>query len=219
MGFANQQHDRLLALWDRMLAHPFLLETRDGILDDATFATWMQQDFLFVEAAIPFVASLVAKAPPEARKLLTGALPALERELELFRERAASVGVELEGARPAFVNHAYIQFLLATGWRCSFAEGLAVLYTAEKAYFDSWSVVRAGLDPRSPWYPFVDNWTSEAFASWVEALRELLDHEAEAAGAGERERMAQLFELTVRYETAFWEMAWTGGGWPGETIG
>jgi thiaminase len=27
--------------------------------------------------------------------------------------------------------------------------------------------------------------------------------------------MAELFELTTRYEIAFWEMAATGGGWPG----
>jgi thiaminase len=27
--------------------------------------------------------------------------------------------------------------------------------------------------------------------------------------------MAELFELTVRYEIAFWEMAVTGEGWPG----
>jgi thiaminase len=28
-------------------------------------------------------------------------------------------------------------------------------------------------------------------------------------------RMAEFFELTVRYEIAFWEMAATGEGWPG----
>jgi len=34
-------------------------------------------------------------------------------------------------------------------------------------------------------------------------------------GDAERDRMAELFELTTKYEIAFWEMAATGEGWPG----
>lgn len=38
---------------------------------------------------------------------------------------------------------------------------------------------------------------------------------AAEAGPAERERMTTLFELTVRYETAFWELAYgRAAGWP-----
>ncbi len=33
-------------------------------------------------------------------------------------------------------------------------------------------------------------------------------------GPAERSEMAELFELTAKYELAFWEMAATGQGWP-----
>jgi thiaminase/transcriptional activator TenA len=198
-----------------MLEHRFLLETRDGTIAHDTFANWMRQDYLFVEAAIPFIAALIPKGPVEHRAALGQTLPVLENELELFRERAAAVGVDLTDVSPSFTNHAYVQFLLASAYTRSYAEAYTVLYVAEKAYYDSWLVVREGIDRESVWFPFVENWTSEAFAGWVGYLQRELDVLAAGAGPAERERMAELFELTARYELAFWEMAASGEGWPG----
>ncbi len=133
MGFAEEQLTRLRAGWQEMLDHPFLLRTRDGTIPFQTFATWMRQDYLFVEAAIPFVSLLLAKAPPEHRELHTRVLGMLNEELALFRERASAVGVDLAHPVPSFVSHAYGQFLLATAYRESYASGFTLLYVAEKA--------------------------------------------------------------------------------------
>jgi len=215
VSFCDEQLTRLKPLWDRMLGHRFLLETRDGTMRDERFAVWMRQDYLFVEAAIPFMAALIPRAPREHWAPLAGVMTALEKELQLFEERAAAVGVTLRGTPPSFTNHAYIQFLLATAYRASYAEAYTVLYTAEKAYHDSWRVVQAGLDRSSKWFPFVENWAGEAFAQYVAYLEGELNGLAERASTEERARMAEYFELTTRYEIAFWEMAATGEGWPG----
>lgn len=215
MGFAAEQLARVKPLWDRMLDHRFLRQTRDGTIPFETFATWMRQDYLFVEAAIPFIASLIPKAPPEHWEAHGNVVAALQKELKLFEERAAAVGVDLRGAPPSFTCHAYIQFLTATAYRASYPEAYTVLYTAEKAYHDSWSVVKQGIDPASPWYPFVENWAGQAFAQYVSYLEGELDRLADAAGPNERARMAEYFELTTKYEIAFWEMAMTREGWPG----
>ncbi len=215
MGFCEEQLTRVRHVWERMLDHRFLRETRDGTIADATFASWMQQDYLFVEAAIPFIAALIPRAPKPQRTALGLAIPTLEKELELFRERATAAGIDLVSVRPGFTNHAYVQFLLATAYSASYAEAFTVLYVAEKAYYDSWMVVRAGIDEASAWFPFVENWTSDAFAGWVDYLERELDALAAGAGQSERERMAELFELTAKYEVAFWEMAATGATWPG----
>jgi thiaminase len=189
MGFCADQLDRVRPIWDRILGHRFLTETRDGTIGHDTFATWMRQDYLFVEAAIPFIAALLPRAPLEHRVALGQALPVLEKELELFRERAAV-------------------------YTKSYAGAFTVLYVAEKAYYDSWMVVREGIDTGSTWYPFVENWTSDAFKGWVDFLQTNLDALAEGVGEGERLELAELFELTAKYELAFWEMAATGEGWP-----
>lgn len=215
MSFTADQLDRLRPLWDRMLSHPFLLRTRDGEIPRDVFGTWMQQDYHFVEAAIPFMAALLPKGPTAHWEPLTNVIGALQKELRLFEERASEVGVELRAAAPSFTCHAYVQFLLATAYQASYAEGFTVLYAAEKAYHDSWKVVKQGLDAGSPWYPFVENWAGEAFGDYVAWLEGELNRLAAEAGPAERERMARLFELTTKYEIAFWEMAVTGGGWPG----
>jgi thiaminase len=198
-----------------MLSHPFLLRTRDGEIPDDVFATWMRQDYLFVEAAIPFMAALLAKAPPEQWETFSGIIAALQKELRLFEERAEAVGVDLREGPASFACHAYIQFLMATAYQRSYAEGYAVLYAAEKAYHDSWKVVQEGIDPESPWSPFVENWAGEEFAGYVAFLEAELDELAAEAGEEERARMAELFQVTTRYEIAFWEMAVSGETWPG----
>jgi thiaminase/transcriptional activator TenA len=215
MGFCAEQLKRVRPIWDRILSHRFLIETRDGTIKDDVFAIWMRQDYLFVEAAIPFIAVLIPKAQPNHVEPLTQTIAALHKELELFRDRAGVAGVDLTDTQPSFTNHAYIQFLLASAYRESYPCAYTVLYTAEKAYYDSWTVVKQGLDPGSVWYPFVENWAGQAFADYVTFLQTNLDDMAEQAGAAELQRMAELFELTAKYELAFWEMAALGEGWPG----
>jgi thiaminase/transcriptional activator TenA len=214
MGFAAEQLARVSVEWQDMLDHPFLLRTRDGTIPFDTFATWMRQDYLFVEASIPFISILLAKAPEKHWAAHSGEIGMLHKELELFRERAAATGVELSNLAPSFVTHAYIQFLLATAYRESYACGYTVFYTAEMAYHHSWRVVLNGIDHASPWFPFVENWAGVAFAGYLASLEKELDELAAHAGAAERARMAELFELTTRYEIAFWNMAWTAEGWP-----
>ena len=54
MTFIEAQDERYAPLWKTIRTHRFLVSTRDGTLPDEVFATWMRQDSLFVEAAIPF---------------------------------------------------------------------------------------------------------------------------------------------------------------------
>jgi thiaminase/transcriptional activator TenA len=219
MTFTAEQLQRIRPLWNAMLQHPFLIRTRDGEIARETFANWMRQDYLFVEAAISFMAALMPRAPRHHREPLVAAIQALQKELALFEERGQAAGVDLRSAPPSFTCHAYIQFLMATACLRSYAEGYTVLYTAEKAYHDSWRIVQQGLDASSPWQPFVENWAGGQFAGYVSYLERELNALAEAAGTAELQRMAELFELTTLYEIAFWDMALTGSAWPGRPAG
>ena len=215
-AFTDTLLDRHAGLWQRMLDHPFLQAAHNGELDDDTFNTWLRQDYLFVEAAIPFVGSLIASAPdPKLRSALAPIPTALEKELDLFRERAAALGVSVDDVEPGFVNHAYVQFLLASGDREDFPAAFTVYWAAEKAYHESWKVVDPAIDQGHPWRPFVENWAGEEFAGLVHFLEGEVNRLAEEAGEATRRRMEQMFEMTTRYEIAFWQMAWDGPEWPG----
>ncbi len=213
-AFHQQLLEQAGDLWQAMLAHRFLKMTAEGSIPDATFKTWMRQDYIFVRDAIPFIAVLLAKAPVECRPNLTQVLPALDIELNLFRKNAEAHGVNLENVQPSPTCHAYLQFLMATVYGRSFEEGFTVLYAAEKAYLDSWMQVKENLKGKSPWQAFIDNWTSPAFQQYVDWLAATLDELAKGKPKVELERMSDLFLMTARYEYLFWEMAATGQEWP-----
>ncbi len=213
-------HEELLRhaqpIWTAMREHPFLAQTASGTIAHEAFARWLQQDYLFVGEAIPFLAVLVAKAPPLLRRPLSEALVGLHRELELFERLARAQQVSLAGIAMSPTCHAYVQFLLATAYGRSFPEAFTVLYAAEKAYLDAWSWVRENQRQQSPWQDFIENWTSPSFRQYVEWLEQTLDSLAEEASEATRQSMRALFLVTAQYEVRFWDMAWEGEKWPAE---
>lgn len=215
MSFTTTLLDDHQTLWQANLGHRFLAETRDGTIDDTVFARWLRQDYRFVEAACPMLGVLISKAPASHREPLTDALSGLYDELDLFQERAETAGIDLDDAKPAFTCHAYIQFLLATARGRSYLKGFTVLYAAEKAYYEAWSRVEEGLSPDAFAAPFVENWASDGFGEYVGFLATTLDDLAAKAGPQEKSEMHRLFETTLRYEAAFWEMAYDTTDWPG----
>jgi len=211
-------HEELLRyaepVWKEVREHRFLAETAAGTIPPDVFARWMQQDYLFVREAIPFLAILLAKAPGTLRRPLGESLAALFRELELFERLAREHQVALEGIGMLPTCHAYVQFLLATAYGRSFPEAFAVLYAAEKAYLDAWTWVKEQQQAASPWQAFIEQWTNPAFREYVQWLGQTLDALAEGASETMRAAMRELFLLTARYEVRFWDMAWAGESWP-----
>ena len=211
-------HQRLLSqaqeIWSAILNHHFLKMTAEGSIPDKTFKTWIQQDYVFVQEAIPFVAVLLAKAPIHLRPIFIQILSGLDRELELFRRNATAHGVNLENVTPSPTCYSYNQFLMTTAYNSSFAESFTVLYAAEKAYLDSWMEVKNNLKIQSPWQEFIDNWTNEEFQQFVNWLTSTVNELATGKPEGELRRMEELFLITARYEYLFWEMAATEEIWP-----
>lgn len=183
--------------------HPFVRQAADGTLPPEAFDRWLVEDHHFVVAFRRFLGGLAALAPEEeARDLLTGALVPLQAELDLFRAEAAARGLDL-GGEPSPTTLGYSSFLVASlldGWRIA----LSVLYGAEKAYFDAWSVVRAAAEASSPYWSFIDNWSSPAFGVWVDDLAALV----------ERHGLDEVaFDRVVRFELRFWDAVHRGEGW------
>jgi len=186
-------------LWPSLTDHPLVVAAADGSLPADAFDRWIVADHAFVVAFRRFVAGLLALAPDEAaRDLLAGSLTALQPELELFRTAAAARGLDLE-AEPGLTELGYSSYLLASladGW----STALAVLYGAEKAYVDAWTAVRERAAAASPYWSFIDNWSSAAFGSWVGDVAALVDR----IPPTERGGAHRAFRRVVRFERAFW---------------
>ncbi len=214
MAFSERLVHAVAPQWQAMLQHPFLLQLADGTLPQGCFERWLRQDYLFVREDLGFIGCLVARAPQALRRMLGDFIPALHRELDLFEAMAQELGVSLDATEPAPICHAYNMFLLATVQTRSFAESFTVLYGAERAYYDSWAWVKSHQRQTSPYQRFIDHWSSDAFAAWVQDLARTLDTLAVRSGPDELARMEELFRFVVRYEYLFWDMALTGSEWP-----
>ena len=209
MSTARTLLARSAPLWQRLTAHPFVTGVADGTLDSAAFDRWLVQDHVFVVGFRRFLAGLLLAAPDaRAADVLGAGMGPLQAELDLFRREAANRRLDL-GAEPSPTTLGYTSYLHA-----SLADGypvaLTVLYGAEKAYYDAWAAVRARARHSSPYWSFVDNWSSDAFAGWVAAVARLLDG---AAPAGPAPAMCTAFDRVVRFELRFWDAVHASETW------
>lgn len=210
MNGAGVLLDGARAAWGELVEHPFVTQAADGTLPRADFDRWLVTDHFFVVGFRRFLTGLVTLAPDErAADVLTGALGALQAELDLFRREAAAHGLDLDGFEPGPIALGYTAYLRAT-LQDGYAVALAALYGAEKAYFDAWSAVRATASRDSEYWPFVDNWSSPAFAAWVDDVGDLLDA---VAPDGPTAAMRRAFDRVVRFELRFWTAVQHGDPW------
>jgi formylaminopyrimidine deformylase / aminopyrimidine aminohydrolase len=209
MSAARALLARSTPLWQRLTAHPFVLQAGHGTLETAAFDRWLVEDHWFVIGFRRFLAGLVALAPdPRSADILAAGLAPLQAELDLFRREAGSRRLDLTGEPgPTTLGYtSYLQASLAEGYPAA----LAVLYGAEKAYYDAWAAVRATARSASPYWPFIDNWSSDAFAGWVAAVARLLDA---TTPAGPTPAMCTAFDRVVRFELRFWDAVHVGEIW------
>jgi formylaminopyrimidine deformylase / aminopyrimidine aminohydrolase len=209
MSSARALLARSTPLWQRLTAHPFVQQAGEGTLEAAAFERWLVEDHWFVAGFRRFLAGLIAMAPdPRAADVLAAGMAPLQAELDLFRREAAARGLDLAAEpQPTTLGYtSYLQASLAEGYPAA----IAVLYGAEKAYYDAWAAVRSVARGASPYWAFIDNWSSDAFAGWVAAIARLLDA---SAPAGPTAAMCVAFDRVVRFELRFWDAVHTGETW------
>ncbi len=193
--------------WERVVRHPFVLALGAGTLPRRTFAAYMAQDYLFVDALTRAVAYGIAKAPSaeEARPLGAFLQTLLGAEEELFRR----VFEELGAAPPADgrpeplpVTTRFGRFMEGVGRRGAFAEIATALYVTEGTYADCAArLVAEGQRPDDALYQgWIDIHADPSLAELVAHLGGWID-----AAPPEREPvLATVFARALRHEAAFW---------------
>jgi thiaminase/transcriptional activator TenA len=195
------------ARWDAIVSHPFVRAAADGTLAPSAFDRWVVADHHFVVGFRRFLGRLLELAPDDdARDLVVGSLAPLQTELTLFRSWADEHDLDID-AEPGPITLGYTSYLLAVasdGW----PNAVTALFGAEKAYFDAWTAVRRTADTSSPWWGFVDNWSSPAFGAWVDDVAALVDRTVP-----DPTPVRRTFERVVRFEVRFWDAVEAGDGW------
>lgn len=196
-------------LWPRVTAHPLVQAIADGSLDQAAFERWIVADYAFNVEYLRFGAGLTAIAPtPHTAEVVAAHLIPNQLSINLLRTTARRHNIDLD-AEPGPTTlgfSSYLWALLARGYE----PALAALYGAEKVYFDAWSAVGPFTSHTAPYWPLVENWSSEHSADALAALTLLVNA---AAPDGPSRAMLTAFDRVVRFELLFWSAIYVGETW------
>ena len=197
-------------IYQKTLAHPFLLGLADGSLPGEKFRYYMIQDALYLAQYARALNVLASKSPREDWGLFfsRGAMECIQTERQLHESYVDPK--ELARTEAAPTNLAYTNHLLATVHGGSFAEGLAAVTPCYWIYAEvARHLKRNGS--RSPDYQrWIDQYAGEDFSSAVRTVLRIAD----SGLSGETARCEALFLRSVRYEYLFWDMAWRLERWP-----
>jgi thiaminase (transcriptional activator TenA) len=206
---AGRLVDHSAELWPRVTTHPFVQAVADGSLDRAAFERWMVADHTFNIEHRRFLAGLIAIAPTtwDAEVIASG-LPPTRGDIDRIRRTAMryEIDLDVEPGPTTFGLSAYLQALLQNGYEVA----LAALYAAARVYHHAWSSVRANASWSSPYWPFVETWSSDVFARWIGGIERLVDAVAPDGPTG---AMFQVFDRVVRFELLFWTALYHGETW------
>lgn len=196
--------------WTRATSHRFTVELSDDILDDAVYARYLIQDYVFLEALVSHVGFAVGHAPamPQMTRL-AGFLAVLTSEENDYFERSfGALGVSPETWRNAAVGPAtqgLIDLFAEAQALGSYAAILATLVPVEWVYL-TWATAQSGKKPSRFYY---DEWITlhndPGFRDFVEWMRVELDREGAVTPVQTQSRLRKLFCDACDLEVQFFE--------------
>ena len=217
MTLTERLHQAAAPIWQKTLAHPFVVGLGDGTLPLENFQFYMCQDYIFLIEYSRLLALATAKAPDhDTMGHFANLLDAtLNREMALHREFAAQCGISaaaLAATWPAPTTLAYTNHLVRVAALGNLAETVAALLPCQWGYCDiGQTLARRGKPTAVPFYcQWIDMYASPEFAALATWLRELLDKIESTAS---EEQLSEIFYASARYEYLFWEMAYRRECW------
>jgi len=193
---------------DRCLDGAFLRALADGTLPADRFATYVQQDALYLEAYARVLArvSQLASSTQAQAFFARGAAECLEVERRLHEERLARAGA-LPAAGPSRVTTAYVDHLLAVAAGGSYAELVAAVLPCYWVYAQVGERLRAVPGEGHPYGDWLATYGDPGFAELTRQACALLDDAARTQDVGGRRRMRRAFEVSCEHEVAFFAQA------------
>ncbi len=220
MSFSDELRRMCADIWDKEHAHPFVSGIGDGTLDLAKFQYYMRQDYLFLIDYCRVISLAAAKAERLddmgwfARLLHE----TLNTEMALHVSFCADFGISedaLLSTNPSPTTVAYTRHMLRAAFGGDIGEVAAVILPCAWGYSEIGRMLHGkGLPAGQPLYArWIEMYSGDDFAALADWLREFVDRTAAQCGADERERMAEAFTISSRYEYMFWDAAWRQEGW------
>jgi thiaminase/transcriptional activator TenA len=217
--FSEHLWSEIDEVYAAVLSHEFITGLIDGTLERDAFRFYVIQDAHYLREYARALSVAAARSPSEGDIAMFAqhAAGAIEVERSLHESFFSDFGLSEEDVTSTPVaptNLAYTSYLLAVAYGGSFPETLGAILPC---YWIYWEVGKYLIDRGSPdplYRRWIETYAGEEFATIVRAVLALTDRLGLELSASERERVAERFVTTSRYEWMFWDMGYRQEQWP-----
>lgn len=211
IGESQRLRERGASQWAAAVAHPMVAQIGAGTLPHETFRFYFEQNLPYLREYARAIAYAAAGTSDR------GAVSVLARFLgqiadveipanEAFLERLGG-----SPAEPAFMlptTYAYTRHLLDATRRGGLAVALAALLPCQWSYGEIGRHLARSLPDDPVYRDWIAMFAGDGYDDLVVASTELLDQDCTA---GDQAFTSDAFDRSVRYEIAFWQLAYTRG--------
>uniref|UniRef100_A0A2N9IP66 aminopyrimidine aminohydrolase n=1 Tax=Fagus sylvatica TaxID=28930 RepID=A0A2N9IP66_FAGSY len=194
--------------------HPFVLSIRDGTVDLSAFKTWLGQDYIFVRAFVPFVASVVIKAWKESddssdMEVILSGMASLNDEIAWFKSEAAKWGVQLSDIVPQKANQAYCRFLESLmSPDVEYTVAITAFWAIEAVYQASFALcLEDGSKTPAELRETCQRWGNDGFGQYCNSLQKIASRRLAKAPDDVLTKAEVALLSVLEHEVEFWNMS------------
>ncbi|PSQ95970.1 MAG: thiaminase II [Bacteroidetes bacterium SW_9_63_38] len=222
--FPRRCREQAADAWAASDTHPFVQALVDGTLDPERFKFYQMQDARYLEAIADAFVLIGTRCPDPDDKLwfAQAAERALQTERSLHLHYGDQLGYGPEDLRELTLtpnNRAYQNHMLERAERGTRLAALAAVAPCPWLYrtlgHRIWDELGESVDDDHPYADWIRRYADPDLEERMDigALVARLDRWAQEVGEDARDRAAEAFVTSTRYEWMFWEQAWTGQDW------
>ncbi len=188
--------------------HPFVRGLGDGSLATDAFKRYVAQDAFFLRAFLSGYALAAAKAERlDVVRRLHMLMGGVLQELELHRNYADGLDIDLDAVRPHPATSAYTDFLLRTARSGDIGEILAAMTPCMRLYAYLGRSLSQHRHASNPYQHWIDTYGGNDFEGLAVELESLLDELATPTA-----RTHSVYRYAMECELAFFSAPLTAAG-------
>lgn len=218
-AFFTKLTDLTADIHHRTLQHKTVLAIGAGTLPEETFRYYIEQDYQFLTRYVKVMAyGVVASRDLAVTTRMSELLHStLAVEMDALRDLYGQFGGrpdDLETIPRSPTCAAYTNHLLAAAAEKDLLVTLASILPCQWGYREIGRSLKAqGLPDDERYAAWIEEYADEEYGTLVDWVIEKLNELALSAGAHQRDRAQEVFQLSAEYEHRFWTMAWDHEGW------
>ncbi len=219
MTFTELLWESIEPTYNQILKHPFIHGLTSGELDEEAFRFYVIQDAIYLKDFGRGLALLGARSENDNDLMMfcEHAKTAIVVERELHKSFIEAWGLswgDIEKTEPSPNCLLYTSYLLRVVYSRPYYEALGAFLPCYWIYREVGKALVKQSSPHALYQRWIDTYAGEEFALTVRDMLATVEDACSSLSAGQKERVANHFRITSKFEYLFWDMGYHRQKWP-----